>query len=503
MDSEASFVSAASHLSTPPRMDGHEVSNHSSSKIGNEHLFSPARASGLKVARDMSLPPASLKDSSTPKAKNRELVPSHVSTPLNRTCGRSDTKDGSVDTMKFPPPSPILKDYCPSAAFLPATSNCSDLHTVSLRADSAGQSRNVSAFDLVSESRQSHENAKENTTNSSGDESSLEEEECLSSVTYDDDDEEEEEDGDDTESNTADSSPSILASARAKHKFNVENVRRSYEKLYNLNTSQEKQSEEKKAPCQKSSSTCARKRKLDGVSSEMLPELGSGMNVSDDDSGEKDKVNNGDDESMQSPGSHTSSTVKGTVSSNQTILVPDSLPCTDVAFIGLGNKIASPRTPKGKVYRMLTTSHVQSNKVLEQQKNIVGYSPMKQGSKTDNRMAADIDIKSDRTVAVGASSVSNGVTKQSAVDARPTAAVVEPEAFPVEEYGQRTQGTSKRGKRKGDRGRGKPKNPVFQSRGRGRGRRGRVGTVVRFVVLCYSFNFREVQKDFCTFSSVF
>ena len=293
----------------------------------------------------------------------------------------------------------------------------------------------------------------------------------MSSVSYD----EEKEEYNDSDLSSDDSSSNILSSEKSEHKNNLENVRMAYEKLYHVDNSQ-KLSEIKKDTSSQNFSY-ARKRKLDQATSHLLQELSS--QITEDDDG-KDKIKGGNNQSPVSQG-QIADNLTSSASSTVTILARDSLPCPPLPSSEVEQKNVSPRTPKGKVYRMLT-SNAKSPKRPAEQKGLIGQSFTKQNiSRHNSHKSAKVSVMSKAGITVsdvGLVSGNNRMPKSAVQLGRPTAALngIESTVSSKKADGNSYLATSKKGKGRGGRGRGHPRDL-----GRGRPAGSRVHTV-RFVI---------------------
>ncbi|GFS20446.1 Xrcc1-prov protein [Elysia marginata] len=461
-ESDASFVSAVSHNATPVRSYDNQVEKNSSGT--QEKEISPF-GKGLETiiysnecgsAKNCVDSPAFILN-----GKIGEMNPKYVSTPLYGN--HSDKNNGLVETLKSPQSLPIVRKHILTSATTGATSNWS-IFNDRPEANFSGASENVKGNHIMSEHNPSSRAVISKGNSTVDDES--ENDECLSSVTYDEE-EEEQELSDNSDLTSPDSSPNILKSGD-KQNHNLEKVRKSYERLYNLNASQGHCDGEMAESPQNSLS--AKKRKLERISSHLSKGLTS--EIIDVDEGCKIKGCN-----MQTAASSarltdgpTSTNSEGINSSTSTELAVDSLPCKNVAATELMQKNFSPRTPKGKVYRMLTSPNVQSPKgqnIIRDQSCI----------KKDFRTRVGLDTVNERTN--GPDSVC--LPRLSAAPSTSTPAKISSAAFPIEVGFNSTKTTSKKERGRG-RGRGLQKVPVqpkistWRSRGRGRDKPGRKGS---------------------------
>ena len=459
-ESDASFVSAVSHQATPLRNYDSSVKGHSNCTGKNEN-FTPKRdPMAVYCNHNMVSPKGNIFSVQSPSGSNPwekilDVIP-RVSVPPDKTINENKNEN--------------LKEFHLTSVNT-NTSNRS-LYTLSLETTSTRMSENIKGSNLISTPKPTGEESRtvfyrgESIVND-GDER----EECLSSVSYD----EEKEANNDSDISSDDSSPNILSSEKREHKNNLENVRMAYEKLYNIDNSQKLSEIKKDTPSQNFS--YARKRKLDQATSHLLQELSSQITEEDDG---KDKIKGGNNQSPVSQG-QIADNLTSSASSTVTILARDSLPCPPLPSSEVEQKNASPRTPKGKVYRMLT-SNAKSPKRPAEQKGLIGQSFTKQNiSRHNSHKPAKVSVMSKAGITVsdvGLVSGNNRMPKSAVQLGRPTAALngIESTVSSKKADGNSYLATSKKGKGRGGRGRGHPR-----GLGRGRPAGSRVHTV-RFVI---------------------
>ncbi|RUS83313.1 hypothetical protein EGW08_008935 [Elysia chlorotica] len=391
------FASAVSNQTTPLRDDDNNISR-SSDGIGKNENFTPKKYhNSSSVSPKLTIITAKSSSGTSQREKSSEAVPS-VSV-LEKASSQSNGKGEIFATVKLPHSLPTVSE----APLTSVNTNAFSCKVIPTR-----KSINVLDSDLNFEEKREDEDPeskniflREGSLGTNKDES----EEC-SSVTYDEDEDEE---GGDSDTSSGGSSPNILKSEKRKQTSNLENVRKSYEKLYNLDKSPKPCAAQTDASPQRFSQ--ARKRKLDQEGSHIWHKLGSQAIGNNDE--EKNEIKGGDEQSAAWQ-DQTAGSLAASSSSSATILALDSLPSQTILSSKVGQKNASPKTPKGKVYRMLTSSNGKGPKGLVEQKEMKGQSHVAQNITMEDRQTAKLGLLNEKGIgAVGFGSPKNGLPKSS------------------------------------------------------------------------------------------
>ncbi|GFO15096.1 short transient receptor potential channel 2, partial [Plakobranchus ocellatus] len=350
------FVPAVSHQETP-RVFPNEALIHSETPHLNQHWTLPKDSNKKCKHQSLHTPSASLPIKSSLQSGSRVLTKMNK---VGSTCGKelrieSSTPhantDAAVITEDLPLISPIVRQISVSSSTESLRSMPDDIDTENTKITTAAQMKPPEIYASCNRA----DCHIDETLTFKDKPDTKEEANALSAVSYNDDDVEEEK-HDANASSSHDSSPDVSTPGKNKERHNLENVKKSYEQLFNIT------SKLQEPTCQQISSY-TRKRKLNFSSTELLQRLDSEISVIDfeDDNDGQQGITSG------FPLGQTGNSLTKDVDSNKVIVSCVTTPDGKMAFAGLAPNIVSPKTSKGKIYRMLTSQKQGSTQVEQRQ----------------------------------------------------------------------------------------------------------------------------------------